>query len=101
MFSKTGPIALIAVALSSMPLNATTVNTSADQLLAAGYEVKDVHYFKAEDAKTSFNNTNVTSDQVTITLQRGNSSATCVMAAISWIVQTDSVMADATLCFKH
>jgi hypothetical protein len=79
----------------------STVQVSVDSLLAAGYEVKAVNVMSDAATKEVFTNQTGLSSQVFITLQKGNSVATCVQATVNWIVLSDAAMTDATRCYKR
>lgn len=74
-------------------------NTSLNQLLAAGYQVRAVNVLSDPVRQEIYKSTTV-APQVMVTLQKGSSVAVCVAAAVNWMNQATVTRENKALCHR-
>ena len=74
-------------------------NTSLNQLLAAGYQVRAVNVLSDPVRQEIYKSTTV-APQVMVTLQKGASVAVCVAAAVNWMNQATVTRENKALCHR-
>jgi hypothetical protein len=89
-----------ALAQPAAPAPAPKPTVSVESLLQGGYEVKVITDVSADEQKSIWPSDAV-NPYIMVTLQKGGSLAVFAMSMVSWVNQSDSTLANASLCKKN